>query len=91
MKSNRLCGSLKGCTVVRGQMEALLMSERGVSLTVNLVIAGVVVSILATPTELIKFRVQHACSQKLYYIIMAYTLFTSPYLIDVSERFRLDE
>ncbi|PON45348.1 Mitochondrial substrate/solute carrier [Parasponia andersonii] len=48
---------------VRGQMEALLRSEPGVPLTVNQQIicgagAGVAVSILACPTELIKCRLQ---------------------------------
>lgn len=48
---------------VRGQMEALLRSEPGAPLTVNQQIiagagAGVAVSILATPTELIKCRLQ---------------------------------
>lgn len=48
---------------VRGQMEALLRSEPGAPLTVNQQViagagAGVAVSILATPTELIKCRLQ---------------------------------
>ncbi|PKI46885.1 mitochondrial carnitine/acylcarnitine carrier-like protein [Punica granatum] len=48
---------------VRGQMEALLRSEPGVSLTVNQQVvagagAGVAVSFLACPTELIKCRLQ---------------------------------
>nr|XP_043629135.1 mitochondrial carnitine/acylcarnitine carrier-like protein [Erigeron canadensis]XP_043629136.1 mitochondrial carnitine/acylcarnitine carrier-like protein [Erigeron canadensis]XP_043629137.1 mitochondrial carnitine/acylcarnitine carrier-like protein [Erigeron canadensis] len=48
---------------VRGQMEALLRSQPGVPLTVNQQVvagagAGVAVSILATPTELIKCRLQ---------------------------------
>lgn len=48
---------------VRGQMEALLRSEPGAPLTVNQQIvcgagAGVAVSILACPTELIKCRLQ---------------------------------
>ncbi|PON65529.1 Mitochondrial substrate/solute carrier [Trema orientale] len=48
---------------VRGQMEALLRSEPGVPLTVNQQIicgagAGVAVSILACPTELVKCRLQ---------------------------------
>ncbi|KAL2499000.1 Mitochondrial carnitine/acylcarnitine carrier-like protein [Abeliophyllum distichum] len=48
---------------VRGQMEALLRSEPGVPLTVNQQIlcgagAGVAVSFLACPTELIKCRLQ---------------------------------
>nr|GEX88152.1 mitochondrial carnitine/acylcarnitine carrier-like protein [Tanacetum cinerariifolium] len=48
---------------VRGQMEALLRSEPGALLTVNQQViagagAGVAVSILATPTELIKCRLQ---------------------------------
>ncbi|PPD67335.1 hypothetical protein GOBAR_DD35788 [Gossypium barbadense] len=49
--------------MVRGQMEALLRSESGASLTVNQQIvagagAGVAVSFLACPTELIKCRLQ---------------------------------
>lgn len=48
---------------VRGQMEAFLRSEPGVPLTVNQQVvagagAGVAVSILACPTELIKCRLQ---------------------------------
>ncbi|MED6121696.1 hypothetical protein PIB30_032574 [Stylosanthes scabra] len=48
---------------VRGQLEALLRSEPGVPLTVNQQIvcgagAGVAVSVLACPTELIKCRLQ---------------------------------
>ncbi|XVF13617.1 hypothetical protein REPUB_Repub08aG0223000 [Reevesia pubescens] len=48
---------------VRGQMEALLRSEPGVPLTVNQQVlagagAGVAVSFLACPTELIKCRLQ---------------------------------
>ncbi|KAL8263962.1 hypothetical protein R6Q59_022092 [Mikania micrantha] len=48
---------------VRGQMEALLRSEPGAPLTVNQQVvagagAGVAVAILATPTELIKCRLQ---------------------------------
>lgn len=48
---------------VRGQMEALLRTEPGVPLTVKQQVvagagAGVAVSILATPTELIKCRLQ---------------------------------
>ncbi|XVE57451.1 hypothetical protein DITRI_Ditri04bG0091700 [Diplodiscus trichospermus] len=48
---------------VRGQMEALLRSEPGASLTVNQQVicgagAGVAVSFLACPTELIKCRLQ---------------------------------
>ncbi|KAJ8774437.1 hypothetical protein K2173_016883 [Erythroxylum novogranatense] len=48
---------------VRGQMEALLRSEPGAPLTVNQQVicgagAGVAVSILACPTELIKCRLQ---------------------------------
>lgn len=48
---------------VRGQMEALLRSDPGTPLTVNQQVvagagAGVAVSLLATPTELIKCRLQ---------------------------------
>ncbi|KAI3756262.1 hypothetical protein L1987_56081 [Smallanthus sonchifolius] len=48
---------------VRGQMEALLRSEPGAPLTVNQQVvagagAGVAVAVLATPTELIKCRLQ---------------------------------
>lgn len=48
---------------VRGQMEAILRSEPGAPLTVNQQVvagagAGVAVAILATPTELIKCRLQ---------------------------------
>ncbi|CAI9293627.1 unnamed protein product [Lactuca saligna] len=48
---------------VRGQMEALLRSEPGTPLTVNQQVvagagAGVAVAVLATPTELIKCRLQ---------------------------------
>ena len=46
---------------VRGQMEALLMSHPGATLTINQQVvcgagAGVAVSFLACPTELIKCR-----------------------------------
>ncbi|KAF5800820.1 putative mitochondrial carrier domain superfamily [Helianthus annuus] len=49
---------------VRGQMEALLRSEPGAPLNVNQQVvvgagAGVVVAILATPTELVKCRSVH--------------------------------
>ncbi|KAJ0594193.1 putative mitochondrial carrier domain superfamily [Helianthus annuus] len=48
---------------VRGQMEALLRSEPGAPLTVNQQVvagagAGVAVAVLATPTELVKCRLQ---------------------------------
>ena len=51
----------RGLYKVRGQMEALLMSHPGATLTINQQVvcgagAGVAVSFLACPTELIKCR-----------------------------------
>lgn len=63
---------------VRGQMEALLRAEPGASLTVNQQIicgagAGVAVSFLACPTELIKCRQVfcfHSLPVSLYHVII---------------------
>ncbi|GKC89892.1 hypothetical protein Tco_1150541 [Tanacetum coccineum] len=71
------------------QMEVLLRSEPGAPLTMNQqVIIGVAVSILATPSELIKCR---GCNMRVYRSFIAqlwltHWLFMSYHLIDVREQ-----